>query len=143
MAESFPEKPIITTVAALITRQEGDEKQVLLTRRGYPPYKDQWCLPGGHIENNVPAREAVIREVEEEVGLKFTAQFFAYFDEIIPTLHIHAVVLVFDGPASGILRAQPGEVLEIKWFTFEDAGKQPLAFQHNQILLAYQESKGK
>jgi 8-oxo-dGTP diphosphatase len=72
-----------TTVAAIITRKSKDGLQVLLTRRGYPPYKDQWCLPGGHIDEYETAQHAIIREVKEEVGLDFEARFFTYFDEII------------------------------------------------------------
>ena len=131
-------KSVETTFAAIIKRTYGDSIQVLLTRRGYPPYKDQWCLPGGHIDQNETARAAIVREVNEEVGLDFNANFFYYFDEIIPNKSLHAVVLVFDGSVSGQLSAQPDEVLEIKWFSYEEASEEDLAFQHNEILRVYQ-----
>jgi 8-oxo-dGTP diphosphatase len=128
-----------TTVAAIITRYNGENHQVLLTRRGYPPYKGRWCLPGGHIDRFETARDAIIREVKEEVGLDLIANFYSYFDEIIPEKDIHAVVLVFDGSTSGELTAQPDEVTELKWLTFPEAGQRELAFQHNSILEAYEE----
>ena len=68
------------------------------------------------------------------MGLYFDAQFFGYFDEIIPEQGIHAVVLIYTGMASGQLQAQPGEVTEIKWFPLAEALSLSLAFQHNQIL---------
>jgi 8-oxo-dGTP diphosphatase len=140
MHETAQYKTVKTTVAAIITRHNGKNLQVLLTRRGIPPYKGQWCLPGGHIDRYETARDAIIREVKEEVGLDLTANFYAYFDEIIPEKNIHAVVLVFDGPASGELIAQPEEITELKWLTFPEAGKRKLAFQHNSILQAYEDT---
>ena len=73
-----------TTVAAIITGAERNQSRILLARRNHDPCDSFWCLPGGHIDPNEPARAAVIREVQEETGLNFAADFFAYFDEIIP-----------------------------------------------------------
>ena len=96
-----------TTVGAIILKQHDEEgPKILLTRRGYGAFQGLWCLPGGHIDPNESAKQAIIREVEEEVGLYFDARFFGYFDEIIPELQIHAVVLIFTGNASGQLQAQ-------------------------------------
>jgi len=141
MSEDVQIQVVKTTVAAIITRKSRDTIQVLLTRRGYPPYKGQWCLPGGHIDKYETAQAAIIREVKEEVGLNFKANFFGYSDEIIPEINIHAVVLIFDGLVSGELCAQPDEVLELKWFSFQDANNEDLAFQHNKILGVYKEAK--
>ncbi|MCX6045988.1 MAG: NUDIX hydrolase [Chloroflexi bacterium] len=126
-----------TTVAAIITGAEHNQSKILLTRRNHDPYNNFWCLPGGHIDQDEPARAAAIREVQEETGLDFSAQFFNYFDEIIPEHQIHAVVLVFVGPGVGQLQAQVGEVSEIGWFTVSEAQALPLAFKHNEILAAY------
>ena len=127
--------PVIkTTVGAIITTTEDGVTKVLLTRRGYPPYKNYWCLPGGHIDWGESARLAVAREVKEEIGLDLDPRFLFYWDEIIPVMNIHAVVLVFSGPATGNLIAQPGEILEMGWFRFDQFETLSLAFQHNSIL---------
>ncbi|MFN8496128.1 MAG: NUDIX hydrolase [Caldilineaceae bacterium] len=126
-----------TTVAAIITRNVPNQLEILLARRNHEPYNGFWCLPGGHIEANEPARDAVVREVKEETGLDFAAQFFNYFDEIIPERAIHAVVLVFAGLGTGVVQAQAEEVSETGWFTVSQAQALPLAFQHNAILDAY------
>ena len=125
-----------TTVAAIILSSDTPAR-ILLTRRNIPPFKGQWCLPGGHIDQYEPAKEAVIREVAEETGLSFEAHFFAFFDEIIPESNIHAVVLAFAGAGGGSLKAQIEEVSEIGWFSLEEARSLPLAFTHNEILNRY------
>jgi 8-oxo-dGTP diphosphatase len=126
-----------TTVAALIIRTTQGQEQVLLTKRALMPFQQHWCLPGGHIESYERAQDAIIREVEEETGLAFDARFFAYFDEIIPAQEIHAVVLAFVGQGMGTIRAQPGEVSAIEWFSIPAAQALALAFKHNEILSAY------
>lgn len=130
------------TVGAIILRHTGDEPEVLLTRRGYPPFKDHWCLPGGHIDINEPARQAITREVKEEVGLDFMPRFFTYFDEIIPALKLHAVVLIFDGSYTGNIKTQPGEVTETGWYKFSQAINLQLAFHHRKILTDYMKVLG-
>ena len=52
------------TVGALIVNKEG---RILLTKSH--KWFDKYTLPGGHIEVGETMREAVIREVKEEVGL--------------------------------------------------------------------------
>lgn len=125
------------TVGAIITRQEDGIKKLLLTRRTIEPFRDYFCLPGGHIDRFETAVEAVIREVKEEVGLDFVPQFFKYFDEIVPELDWHAVVLVFTGTATGDLQPQVAEVSEIGWFSLSEALAQPLAFRQHEIIAAY------
>ena len=128
----------IATVAAIIKDEAG---KILLTRRGAEPFKDQWCLPGGHIDENEEALDAVIREAKEETGLDFEAEFFAYADENIPEYNWHAVVMVFTGKGTGKLAAQEGEVADIAWFSLGEARSLPLGFVHNKILDEYVSQK--
>ena len=64
------------TVAAIITKKENSREKVLLTLRKVNPFKDFWCLPGGHIDKNELVEQAIIREVQEETGLLFKGKFF-------------------------------------------------------------------
>jgi 8-oxo-dGTP diphosphatase len=125
------------TVAAIITRQGNGIIEILLTRRTVQPFQGLLCLPGGHIDRFETATEAVIREVKEETGLDYEPRFFSYCDEIIPAQDWHAVVLVFTGTVTGVLRPAPAEVSEACWLSIAEALAQPLAFQHNDIITRY------
>lgn len=125
------------TVAAIIHPATGDDR-ILLTKRGrLGSFAGFWCIPGGHIEPGEPYRDAVIREVREETGLDYEAEFFAPFDEIFPELGFHYVALVFAGVGRGRVRDQEGEVAASAWVSLREARGMSLAFTHNQVLDTY------
>ncbi|MCY4231495.1 MAG: NUDIX hydrolase [Alphaproteobacteria bacterium] len=43
---------------------------VLLVRRGAPPLKNQWSIPGGKQERGETVRDAAHREIREETGVE-------------------------------------------------------------------------
>ena len=61
----FPKAPIVGTGAVII-----DAGRVLLVQRGREPLKGSWSLPGGMLELGESLQEGVVREVEEETGLR-------------------------------------------------------------------------
>jgi mutator protein MutT len=63
MARDYPERPIIGVAAVII-----EDDRVVLVRRGRPPAYGEWSLPGGAVELGETLEEAIIREVEEEIG---------------------------------------------------------------------------
>ncbi len=42
---------------------------LVLVRRKYPPFVDDWCLPGGFVESHEEPELSATREVAEETGL--------------------------------------------------------------------------
>ena len=58
----------VRVVAAVICDSIEEKKKVFSTARGYGALKGGWEFPGGKIEENETAKEAVIREIHEELG---------------------------------------------------------------------------
>lgn len=46
------------------------DDEVLLIRRGKPPMRGEWSLPGGRIEPGERAIDAALRELREETGVE-------------------------------------------------------------------------
>jgi len=51
-----------------------DDGRLLLVRRSSRRGRGNWQIPGGFVEQNETMELAVVREVEEEAGVKTTAQ---------------------------------------------------------------------
>ncbi len=65
MSRRYPTQPLVG-VGAIIFRDE----EVALVRRGGPPSKGKWSIPGGLVELGESLEEALRREVREETGLE-------------------------------------------------------------------------
>jgi ADP-ribose pyrophosphatase YjhB (NUDIX family) len=60
----YPSRPVVG-VGVVIWRKD----KVLLIRRGQPPRKNEWSLPGGMQHLGETIMEAAVREAREETGL--------------------------------------------------------------------------
>jgi len=65
MSREYPEYPIVGVGAVVIV----DDK-ILLVRRASPPGRGKWSIPGGVPEVGEKLRDAVLRELYEETGVK-------------------------------------------------------------------------
>ena len=111
--------------------------KVLLTKRNIAPYKNYWCLPGGHVDWEETVEAAVIREVKEETGLSIKPKFFKYYNEIIPKIKWHAVTFTFVGKTTGSVKINRDEVKEFRWFTEKEINKLKVAFENKRELKDY------
>ncbi len=60
-----PEAPVVG-VGGVVVR----DGQVLLIRRGKPPLYGRWVVPGGTVELGETLEEALVREMQEETGVR-------------------------------------------------------------------------
>jgi ADP-ribose pyrophosphatase YjhB (NUDIX family) len=122
LRREYPNQPIVG-VGALIV----DEGKLVLIKRGVEPRKGKWSIPGGAVELGEKVRDAVVREAEEESGLKVeivTNRPLDTVDNIIEDenkrLQYHYVLLQFiTHPKSGTLNPG-GDALEAKWVLFSE-----------------------
>ena len=123
--------PLLVT-AAIIT----DNDKILLIKRGRDPFKGKWSLVGGcgAFKTDKDPKDAVIKEVQIDIGCKFSPIFFNYnFAEFeIPT-----VTMFFHGPISGDITPSSKHVVEYRWFEFNEIDKLDLAFDHKKVLLEF------
>lgn len=58
------------TVDAVVFSKNNDLLKVLLIKRKNDPFKNQWALPGGFLEDHETLEKGTQRELEEETGIK-------------------------------------------------------------------------
>ncbi|MFP4170880.1 MAG: NUDIX domain-containing protein [Methanomassiliicoccales archaeon] len=63
--ENLYKRPTLTTDGVVMI-----DGKLLLIRRGKEPYQGSYALPGGILEYGETVEECVVREVEEETGLR-------------------------------------------------------------------------
>ena len=75
----------IEVVAAIIRR--GNE--IFATQRGYGEFKDWWEFPGGKIEPGESPRQALVREIREELDATIEAgELLQTVEWDYPTFHL-------------------------------------------------------
>lgn len=76
----------IDVVAAIIER----DGMILATQRGYGDMEGGWEFPGGKVEPNETPEQALLREIEEELGARIAIEaHFATVDYDYESFHLH------------------------------------------------------
>ena len=107
------------------------EGQVLLTKR---EDFEVWCLPGGGVEDGESLAEAAIRETKEETGLDVElTRLVGTYSRLGGFPDIHGI-LYAARPVGGEIRLQPGETVEVCYFSVDDLPAEMLIGQKQRIL---------
>lgn len=62
----------IRVVAAVIVDNITSQAKIFATARGYGEFKGMWEFPGGKLENNETSRQALFREIKEELNTEIS-----------------------------------------------------------------------
>lgn len=109
--------------------------QVLLVRRGVPPFEGQYAIPGGFILESESLEQAAKRELQEETGVHdvFLEQLYSFGDpardprgRIITVAYYALISSERNSLAAG------SDASEARWFPMSELPA--LAFDHKQIL---------
>ena len=111
------------------------DNTILLIKRAVDPFKDLWALPGGGIDFDQTAVEALRLEVEEEVGLTVVSSDFLNIYTNPARDPKQVIALAYIVKTEGKPKAG-SDAQECKFFPI-DALPQPLAFDHAQIIKDY------
>lgn len=122
LRREYPNQPVVGVGAVVL-----EEGRIILVRRGVEPGKGKWSIPGGAVKLGEKVRDAVVREAEEESGLKveiMDARPLDTVDSIImdenKQLQYHYALLQFLArPESGTLRPG-GDVLDARWVSLKE-----------------------
>jgi len=124
----------VTVDIVIFTLRKGS-LQVLLVKRGVPPFEGQYAIPGGYIRGDESLEEAALRELHEETGVRnvFLEQLYTFGDPKRDPRGRVITVAYYALIASDKLSLVAGaDAAEAQWFPASSLP--PLAFDHKSIL---------
>lgn len=105
------------------------EREVLLVKRGNPPYKGKWCLPSGFAETGESIQAAALRELEEETGVKGKITGLVHADSTKNYFYGDLIFHTFEVEQTGGILKAGDDAVEVKYFSIYNTPK--LAFESN------------
>ncbi|HEX7036781.1 MAG TPA: NUDIX hydrolase [Pseudomonadales bacterium] len=110
-------KPRFKTARCILYR--GDEYLLAVHNRYWPRAERRWGLPGGQVEWGESARDAVARELEEELNL-----YVPHLIEVGAYTYKRAEHMVFAAEVEQDIDAfDTAELLDIGWFSEQDVAR--------------------
>jgi len=125
--------PALTADCVVFTRENGEEK-VLLIQRKHEPCKGCWAFPGGFMNINETLEAAAMRELQEETGLKVDSvtQIGAYSAvDRDPRERVITVAFFCEIPSAASVCGSD-DAARAEWFRLD--ALPPLAFDHKEII---------
>lgn len=103
----------IKVAAAIIV----DEGRIFATQRGYGAFKDGWEFPGGKVEAGETSREALAREIREELDTEIrVGELFETVEYDYPDFHLSMDCFICTVKAGGLVLKEHEAA---RWLTAE------------------------
>lgn len=128
-------RPSVTVDTVLFTIRAG-ELAVLMIRRGGPPFKGHWALPGGFVEENESLERAAARELQEETGVVQTVlEQLGAFGDPGRDPRGHTVSVAFYAFLVATTRpVAADDAADAQWVPLSTLARARVAFDHSRIL---------
>lgn len=126
-------RPMVT-VDALVFANDGLDLNVLLIKRGNPPFKGKWALPGGFVDMDETLDHAVVRELEEEAGIRIDGfqQLYTFGNPERDPRGRNITVVFLKEISEKIYLSAGDDAAEAGWFDVKNLPE--LAFDHYDII---------
>jgi 8-oxo-dGTP diphosphatase len=128
--------PAVTTDIAVFTIHD-DALQLLLIRRGQPPFAGTWALPGGFVDIDEDLADCAARELVEETGIRdlYLEQLYTFgAPGRDPRERVISVAYFALAPAVALTVQAGDDAADARWFRLDSLP--PLAFDHAEIIAA-------
>ena len=120
--------PIPSVVGISIINNE-----ILLVKRGVEPDIGSWCLPGGFMELGEGTKEAVIRELFEETGVKVEPLDVITIDTTIGGFYGDVVVIAYGMELESNDFVAGDDALDVQYFPHDKLPR--LTFQSHRTIV--------
>jgi 8-oxo-dGTP diphosphatase len=109
--------------------------RILLVRRGRPPFRGKWALPGGFLETGETTEEACAREVREETGVAVrVGGVRGVYSDPKRDPRGHTVSVLYDAVAVGGKATGGDDAADARWYSRRELAGLDLAFDHGRIV---------
>ena len=130
----FPAQPVVGVGAVVV-----DGGCVLLVKRGHPPLKGQWSLPGGTVELGETLEAALAREVLEETGLEVSVgPLVEVFDRVDRApdgrIEYHFVIVDYACSVRGGFIAHGSDAEEARWVPIRELPAYGLTAKASEVI---------
>ena len=121
-SREFPDVPRVGVGAVVL-----DGPRVLLAQRGRPPGQGKWSIPGGLVHLGERIEEALVREVEEESGLRVRVLgLCGVIDRVVregDAVRYHYVILDYVAESLGGTLRAASDAADVRWVNVTDLGQ--------------------
>ena len=121
-AREFPDAPRVGVGAVVL-----DGERVLLARRGRAPSMGKWSIPGGLVDLGERLEDALVREIEEESGLRVRLLgLCGVIDRVVreqDAVRYHYVIIDYVAESVGGRLQAGSDAAEVRWVNVDDLGQ--------------------